>query len=364
MIGVSAKGGGPRDYTAKHWRGSQPIFVKCLLLCGSLIVLFSHCVSCQNSRNTQTLEETLAGPENSIDIGCACLTLAKEVYPGLRAEAFSKVLDNMTARIVSLNRGQTDPIARIGLLNTYFFRPGWWNDSIVFTYDLDDLEATSKDNRYLNGFLATKKGSCITMSMLYLAVADRLRWPIVPVRAAKHIFCRYVAPGFDENNIEPTCGGGYLTNEQYIQQGAIPEIAIRNGVYLRPLTKKEYLATLLSNHELEMLEMGMTEKARKYLELAISLDTTLSTAYWNLGEWHYQKAKALASTLGPSSTSKNTRPESSMLAGRQNQIRYHLNHWKRLKTMARDLGIVLRLPEGFFTGQAKAIEEFKHTGKY
>ncbi len=48
------------------------------------------------------------------------------------------------------------------------------------------------------------------MSMLYLAVADRLKWPIVPVRAAKHIFCRYISHGFKDNNIEATCGGGYL----------------------------------------------------------------------------------------------------------------------------------------------------------
>ena len=171
-------------------------------------------------------------------------------------------------------------------MNTYFFRPGWWNDSLVFTYDIDDLDATRLNNRYLNGYLATRKGSCVTMSMLYLAIADRLQWPIVAVRGAKHVFCRYLAPGFTENNIEPTCGGGYLTDSQYVSAGNIPPRGIKNGVYMRSLSKKEYIATLISNHALQLIEMGRRDKAKEYLELAIRLDSTLSTAYWNLGQWY------------------------------------------------------------------------------
>jgi regulator of sirC expression with transglutaminase-like and TPR domain len=337
----------------------------CVRRCGvflfSLALLSCSIVRSENQPDALALDEVVATPEDSLDIGIACLTLAREVYPNLRVEAFSRALEHLADRILLLNKGNTDPVARIGLLNTYFFRPGWWNDSLVFTYDLDDLEATRRDNRYLNGLLASKKGSCITMSMLYLAVADRLHWPIVPVRAAKHVLCRYVAPGFEENNIEPTCGGGYLTNDQYIEQGGIPENAIRNGVYLRPLTKKEYLATLLSNHALEMLGTGETEKAREYLELAISMDSTLSTAYWNLGEWHYQQARALDSAWADVGRQEK---EGRLAMAPETQIQYHLGCWKSLKARAKDLGIVLRFPESFYAGQAKAIEQFKKTGEY
>ena len=90
------------------------------------------------------------------------------------------------------------------MMNTYLYRKGWWNDSIAFTYDLDDLEASKKENQFLNGYLATKKGSCITMPMLHLVLADRLGWPVYPVLTPKHYFCRYIEPGFEENNIEAT----------------------------------------------------------------------------------------------------------------------------------------------------------------
>jgi regulator of sirC expression with transglutaminase-like and TPR domain len=339
-----------------------PRFIGPCLVCILLLLFFINTGAfSQQTCGNVTIDQFLTASEDNIDLGDACLTLAKEVYPELKVEAFSRILDYMADRILLLNKGNMDPVARIGLLNTYFFRPGWWNDSIFFTYDLDDLDAARKNNRYLNGILASKKGSCITISMLYLAVADRLHWPIVPVRAAKHIFCRYLADGFDENNIEPTCGGGYLTNEQYIEQGGIPEKGIRNGVYLRPLTKKEYLATLLSNHAIELLGIGKSEKARQYLELSISLDSTLSTAYWNLGEWHYQKARMLDSAW----TDAGSREKGSSPAlAPETQIQYHLSCWKSLKARAKELGIVLRFPESFYAGQAKAIEQFKKTGEY
>jgi regulator of sirC expression with transglutaminase-like and TPR domain len=337
-------------------------FVKrCGVFFFSLALLSCSTGRSQNQSDVMTVEEVAVTHEDSLDIGIACLTLAKEVYPELKVEAFSRALDYMADRILLLNKGNTDPVARLGLLNTYFFRPGWWNDSIVFTYDLDDLDAARKNNRYLNGILASRKGSCMTLSMLYLAIADRLHWPIVPVRAVKHVFCRYLAPGFDENNIEPTCGGGYLTNEQYIEQGGIPENAVKNGVYLRPLTKKEYIATLLSNHALELLTGGKSEKAREYLELSISLDSTLSTAYWNLGEWHYQKARMLDSAWADA----GGREECSAVASAPAiQIQHHLDRWRSLKARAKDLGIVLRFPEAFYAGQGKAIEQFKKTGEY
>lgn len=243
------------------------------------------------------IEEIVALPEESIDIGTACLILAKDVFPSLQIERFDYVLDYMAERIRMLSQGSSDPLARIGLLNTYFFKPGWWNDSITFNYDLNDLEAQQKGNRYLNGIISTKRGSCVTMSMLYLAVACRLGWPIVPVRSAKHVFCRYLDPQLEENNIEPTCGGGFLADSQYIVQAGIPQEALTNGVYMRNLTKKQYIGTLLSNHALQLLEEGDFDKSYHYFQLSIELDSTFSTGYWNLGQWHYRKAAALQKQL-------------------------------------------------------------------
>lgn len=222
--------------------------------------------------------------------------MAKDAYPNLNIQFFDHAIDFMAQRIEDLNQDRTDPLTRISLLNSYFFRPGWWNDSITFTYDLDDLEATKTDNQFLNGFIATKKGSCVTMSMLYLVLADRLGWPIKPVRSPKHVYCRYIQKGFKENNIEATCGGGYLSDNDYIKQVGIPKKAIKKGVYLRTLSKNEYIATLLQNNVRFFREQrNNLDKAIYYCRLSLSLDSTLSSAYWNLGELYREKAIQLDS---------------------------------------------------------------------
>jgi regulator of sirC expression with transglutaminase-like and TPR domain len=260
-------------------------------------VLISLPLYPQGTRYTgQTIEDILQQPDGKIDLGIACLVLAKDAYPPLNISRFDYIIDYMVDRIRVYSKGVTDPSARIGLLNSYLFRPGPWNDSITFTYNLDDLGADSTKDQFLNGYIATKQGSCITMSMLYLVVADRLGWPIKPVRSPKHIFCRYIKKGFKYSNIEATCGGGWIPNEDYIRQVNIPPKSVKNGVYLRTLTKKEYIATLLGTNVRYYSEKRKDfVKAEYYSKLAISLDSTLSSAYWNLGELYRNRAIELDS---------------------------------------------------------------------
>lgn len=415
--------------SARFFRGR----IFCLL--SFLFCIFSSPLPAQTRANyPESIEQILALPDEEIDLGIACLVLARDAYPKLRIQVFDKGIDFIVKRIEYLNKGTTDPVARIGLLNTYFFRPGWWNDSVTFTYDLDDLEATKTENQFLNGILATKKGSCVTMAMLYLVVADRLDWPIKPVRSARHFYCRYVEEGFTENNIEATCGGGYLADQDYIDQTGIPEKAVKNGVYLRTLTKKEYIASILQNNVRYFTEKKKNlDKALYYCKLSASLDSTFSGAYWNLGQLlfdkateldslRYEKILALRATYSyqPRFASKATYPTqhytapttSSMTMDQRIEalkprpsfsqqdkpapqsfdqrqeidqaidqsilhpeiqsiddeygsvIKDLITESKFWKSKAKDLGIVLKFPEEFFLKQAKAIEEFKRTGKY
>ncbi len=274
--------------------------MKQLKILSSVVVVFCFfgqgITNAQSKYTGQTIEQVLAMPEDSINLGIACLVLAKDVYPNLNIEFFDYAINYMADRIRYLNQDRTDPLQQIALLNTYLFRSGWWNDSITFTYNLDDLEADSTNDEFLNGYIATKKGSCATMSMLYLVLADRLDWPIKPVRSAKHIYCRYAAKGFKENNIEATCGGGYIPDWRYATDVGIPKKAIKNGVYLRTLTKKEYIASILQNNVRFWKEqMKDLDRAIYYCRLSLAYDSTFSSAYWNLGELYREKAIPLDS---------------------------------------------------------------------
>lgn len=264
-----------------------------------LCLLFSFSFS-QTSYTNQTVDDLFDLPENEINIGIASLVMAKEFYPNMNVDFFLYSFDYMSQRFNEVFGHYENPNERVRALNTYFYKPGHWNDGISFGYDDNDLQVTKLSNRFINGYIATKKGSCITMPLLYVILGERLGWPIYPVRSAKHFFVRYIPEelyiNFDQN-IETTNGGSFISNEQYKLDVQIPDKAIENGVYLRTLSKKEYLASLLLVNAAQHLENDNIETAKKYLKLAIKYDFTLSSACWNYALIHFAEARKLEEEL-------------------------------------------------------------------
>ncbi len=261
-----------------------------------LIIFSTNCggLQTQERYTGQTIEQILELPEEEIDLGIACLVLAKDAFPGLNVAGFDYILDYMADRIDRLMQGAVDPESRIGMMNTYLYRSGWWNDSLTFTYDLDDLKGAQKENQFLNGYLSTRTGSCITMPMLHLVLADRLNWPMKASRSVRHYFLRYVADGFERNNIDATVEGGYRPDGLYKEEAGITDKAIENGVYLRTLSKKEYIASLLLNQARHFHEREADlHKAVHLLRLALATDPTFASAHWNLGHYYYLLARQL-----------------------------------------------------------------------
>ena len=122
--------------------------------------------------------------ERAFDIGRVALMFAKEAYPTLEVEAYSSKLDQMVHEIRALTKGSKDPDHRIRVMNTYLYKHQG------FQYDHGDSYARKLKNRYLNGLLDTKSGSCFTMPLLYLALAQRLGYPVYPVSAPQHLLLR------------------------------------------------------------------------------------------------------------------------------------------------------------------------------
>lgn len=259
-----------------------------------LILLLASDSIAQQSYTGQTIQEILELPENEIDLGLAVLVLAKEVYPNMNVDRFIEILDFQASRIDLLLQGIEDPEVRIGMMNSYLYKADWWNDSLSYSYDIQDLEANNKENQFLNGLISTRKGSCITMPMHWLVLADRLGWPVYAVQSTNHYFLRYEDDRLSEKNIDATAWGGFLPDEQYKIDGQIPDRAIDNGVFLRSLTKREYLGTLLVNQARHYVEReNNLGKAIEYLELSISIVPTNSPSWWNAGVHYYHLAQKI-----------------------------------------------------------------------
>ncbi len=260
----------------------------------SILILISCNYRSHNHYDNLTIEKILQLPEEEIDIGVASLVMAKEFYPDMDIDYFLNSFDSLVNGFHKFFGEYTDPDQRIRALNSFLYKPGAWNKGRIFSYDNEDLEAKKLDNCFINGYILTKKGSCITMPLLHVILGEKLDWPIYPVLAPKHFFVRYIPekpiPGFQEN-IDATVGGGYVPDERYQTDFQIPEKAIENGVYLRTLTKKECLASLLLINAVKHLENENIEKGKRYLRLCMKYDSTLSLAYLNYAKVHLAEAR-------------------------------------------------------------------------
>ena len=188
------------------------------------------------------LERLASLPEDQIDTGQVALILATEPFPGLDVPSYSAQLDRMAMEIRQLTKGSTDPDYRIRAMNTYLYkRQG-------FHYDHDDPYAQQLTNRYLNGILTTNTGSCTTMPLLYLALAQRLGYPIYPVAAPQHLFCRYVHGDGTHDNIEATSGGGLSSDDEYIRDLEIPAQGIKSGAYMKTMTRRQLVGDLIAEN--------------------------------------------------------------------------------------------------------------------
>jgi regulator of sirC expression with transglutaminase-like and TPR domain len=279
------------------------------------------------------IEKLLEAPEDSINIGQACLSLAQEFYPEMKPHFLLRAFDSLALGFEKYFGFITDPEEKVRALNTFLYRKGPWNDSVVFVYDRSDPGAHKRDNRFINGCMARRKGSCVTMPMLYVILGERLRMPIFAVRAPNHFFVRYlpkVIPRGWQANIEATSGGGCSSDQEYEVDLKIPKVGITKGMYLRTLTKKEYLASLLLINVAEYIECKNFDKAERYADLALRYDSTLATAVWARGLVHYHRAVSLS--------------EKSDRTNYLGQIKNHLGVWQESKAMAKAMGMALDGP--------------------
>lgn len=67
---------------------------------------------------------------------------------------------------------------------------------------------------YLRTVVDQREGNCLSLSLLYLVVAESIGIPLVPVLASKHVFVRY-DDGTSRQNIETTRRGRRIPNGLY-----------------------------------------------------------------------------------------------------------------------------------------------------
>ncbi|MBU8895430.1 transglutaminase-like domain-containing protein [Corallococcus sp. M34] len=217
----------------------------------------------------------LSLPEDRLNIGDAALRLGTFVDADTDVVEGRRRIDLLAGQVRTLVGSRTDPDYRIRAINQVLFRENG------FTYDKDDPMGRRLDASSLWRLLATKKGNCVSLPVLWFVVAERLDYPVAIVEAPQHFFLRY-QEGSYRSNIEATSGGGEASDERIIQDLEVPSEAVSSGAMMRSLSKRELLGALIAEVAARLVNDWNVGLGARLSELALTVHPRSITANWNL----------------------------------------------------------------------------------
>lgn len=218
---------------------------------------------------------------NDVDLATAAL-IVSEQWSSISRSRYLIRLDEMVSEFCSKYTNGKLPAGpgTIRMLNEYLF------DELGFKSVSD---ANDPNDLFLHSVLDRKRGYCLSLSILYLSIGERLGLPLYGVVVPGHLFVRY-DDGSTRFNIEPTNKGRYTDDKHYIEKFRVPA-GNDKSIYMRNLNKMQTVGCLLNNLGNIYMESGDFDKAMAVLETSVRINPLLSEALINLGNIYMKKGR-------------------------------------------------------------------------
>jgi regulator of sirC expression with transglutaminase-like and TPR domain len=207
--------------------------------------------------DTQFLAFCLSQGED-FDLEQGVLLLCRTQYPRINLEAYSALLDDYAGELrerLDLN-GAVDQIIRV--INDYLFR------ELKFTGDEQNFY--DPENSYFTCVLDRRIGNPISLSLLYLLLARRLRLPIAGIGLPGNFLCRYQSSRA-EIYIDAFHGGRVLVKADCIK--LVMQLQHRfDDSFLAPVTPRRILLRICANlHQVytQKKSAPQAERLQRYL---------------------------------------------------------------------------------------------------
>ena len=121
-----------------------------------------------------------------------------------------------------------------------------YNNNQPYSYDIDNFTSETPQSQLVYYLLKDKKGTCHSLPLLYLLLAQDLNAEAYLVLAPMHLFIKHKDPNGEWWNLELT-GGGYSHTSFIVESFKITDKQIESGYYMKMLNKKQTLAYFLED---------------------------------------------------------------------------------------------------------------------
>lgn len=239
--------------------------------------------------NLQVIQKILELPDKRIDLAKAKLTIDHMIDPGIDISGELERLDGIAVAIQSKLPANASSRDKLEALRAYLYQAGPWNANQPFRYDLDDPLGHKIRNKLLPTYLATRKGNCVSMPLLFTILGQKLGLDVTAAIAPEHIFVKYREDTGKYYNLETTSGGGFTRDAWLQQQMPMSPEALASGIYMQPLSKKETVAVMAGTLMEFYGQLGREEQrialaqlALRYYPRDVSAMLHISSAYYRL----------------------------------------------------------------------------------
>jgi tetratricopeptide (TPR) repeat protein len=221
----------------------------------------------------RSIDQVLRLREDEVDLATAALIISEQWSDMVQGRRYLTMLDEMALEIQEkLSEQWLKPTYKaIPVINRYLFRELQFRPV---------SEAENPNDLFLHSVLDRKRGYCLSLSILYLSLAERLGMPMYGVVVPGHFFVRY-DDGRTRWNIETTNEGANALDKHYVEKFKVPE-GDGHSLYMKNLDKIQTLGCLFNNLGNMYCDTGQLEAALTTLQTAVEINPMLAESRANL----------------------------------------------------------------------------------
>jgi len=234
------------------------------------------------ARAVRSYDEIIALPDDKFDLAEAVLTLASEVNPATDVAGILNELDSLAVKVRTFVPETPDGIDYLDALY----------EVVLDRKSAEPFREDRAENFDLSLAIRKRRGSCLSVGIVTLAVARRVGAPINGVQCPGHFFLRYTPPknagpkdsalNMDVTRLTPE-NWKKLDDTFYRRWHHLDSQAEASGAYLRPLTDREVVSAYLSSRAGYYGQKKDFEQALKDAQRALALNPRNVNALINAG---------------------------------------------------------------------------------
>lgn len=190
-----------------------------------------------------------ASPEPDLEKGA--LLLCRFGYPGIKPAVYSAWLDRVAAMVQDDLPSDADAAMAFQRLNSHLFQAMGFAGNETHYYD--------PDNSFLHRVIETRRGIPVSLSVLYLLLAQRLRLPVYGVGTPGHFLVGF-RPG------PHACFIDAFNRGRILELAEVRRMLVRSGYEFRPefvspCTPRDVVIRMMRNLISIYQKMGATDRS-------------------------------------------------------------------------------------------------------